>query len=312
MRWDVAHRVASIAAVHAHRDYGVDRGGYVDVFAAIMAAGIDCVAQPLPRLLGMYMAPEDNGPGILVNSGQDEIGIRHSAGHELGHHALGHRSRFEEDPFARWGDGSWPDEEKTAEAFAAWFLMPPPAVRAALRLVGVAAPRNPGDIYQLARWLGTSYAGTVRHLVNLRVIRTQQATAWSRVTPASLRRHAQGPADKPPGHVWVLRPSADGATVHVATCDRLHLLLPTAPGQIEPPVGVTCVRDPEENALPIASGWPGTEPGPSVSTLLQVTGELTRPTVLAARLGDGRQRWQVTLAPVPFRRGRPDAWRCQS
>jgi len=49
VRWDVAHRVASIAAVHAHRDYGIDRSGYVDVFTAIEAAGIDCMAQALPR-----------------------------------------------------------------------------------------------------------------------------------------------------------------------------------------------------------------------------------------------------------------------
>jgi IrrE N-terminal-like domain len=183
------------------------------------------MAQPLPRLLGMYVAPGDGGPAILVNSGQDEIGIRHSAAHELGHHALGHTSRWDEDPFARWGDGTWPDDEKTAEAFAAWFLMPPPAVRTAMRLAGVQAPRSGGDVYQIARWLGTSYAGTVRHLGNVRLARPQQANAWSRILPASLRRTAQGPADSPPGHVWVLRPCANGATARVAAGDRLHLLL---------------------------------------------------------------------------------------
>jgi len=273
----------------------------VDVFAAIKAADIDCMAQPLPRLLGMYVAPQDDGPAILVNSGQDEIGIRHSAGHELGHHALGHTSRWDEDPFAQWGDGTWPDEEKTAEAFAAWFLMPPPAVRNAMRLAGVQAPRDGADVYQIARWLGTSYAGTVRHLVNVRLARAQQANAWSRIPPASLRRAAQGPADDPPGHIWALRSCADGATAHVAAGDRLHLLLPAA-GQVAVPAGVTYLRGPEEHMLP------GTA-NSSFGTLLQVTGELTAPAVISARLGDAVEPWRVTLAPVPFRRGVAEAWR---
>lgn len=279
----------------------MDRSSYVDVFAAARAAGTDCMAQPLPRLLGMYVAPRDGGPAILVNSGQDEIGIRHSAAHELGHHALGHASRCDEEPFARWGDGSWPDEEKTAEAFAAWFLMPPPAVRAAACLAGVRAPREGADVYQIARWLGTSYAGTVRHLVNVRMARPQQANAWSRVQPASLRRAAQGPAGDPPGHVWVLRACADGVTAHVAARDRLHLLLPAA-AQITVPPGVTCLRGAEESL-------PGT-PGSHAGTLLQVTGELAAPAVLTARLGNAGP-WRVTLAPVPFRRGVAEAWRCR-
>lgn len=304
MRWDVAHRVASIAAVHAHRDYGVDRSGYVDVFGAIRAADIDCMAQPLPRLLGMYVAPQDDGPAILVNSGQDEIGIRHSAGHELGHHALGHTSRWDEDPLAWWGDGTWPDEEKTAEAFAAWFLMPPPAIRNAMRLAGVQSPRDGADAYQIARWLGTSYAGTVRHLVNVRLARPQQANAWSRVSPASLRRAAQGSADDPPGHVWALRSCANGATAHVAAGDRLHLLLPAA-AQIVLPAGVACLRGLEGSLLPGTSSS-------SVGPLLQVTGELTAPAVLIVHLDDAVEPWQVTLAPVPVRRGVADAWRSGS
>ena len=301
MRWDVAHRVASIAAVHAHRDYGVDRSGYVDVFTTIEAAGIDCMAQPLPRLLGMYVAPEDGGPAILVNSGQDEIGIRHSAAHELGHDALGHTSRWDEDPFARWGDGTWPDDEKTAEAFAAWFLMPPPAVRTAMRLAGVQAPRSGGDVYQIARWLGTSYAGTVRHLVNVRIARPQQANAWSRIPPASLRRTAQGPADGPPGHVWVLRPCANGATARVAAGDRLHLTAACGgPDQRSP------WRD--VRARPGGSLLPGA-PGPAAGPLLQVTCELITPDVLTACFGDPARPWQVTLAPMPLRRGVAETWR---
>lgn len=300
MRWDVAHRVASIAAVQAHRDYGIDRDVYVDVFGAIRAAGIDCMAQPMPRLLGIYRTPDDLGPAILVNSGQDEIGIRHSAGHELGHHALKHSSHYDQGPFAQWGDGSWPDDEKTAEAFAAWFLMPLPAVRTALRLTGIERPRDGGDVYQIARWLGTSYAGTARHLVSLRLARPQQASAWARTTPASLRRRAQGVANDPPGHVWVLRPSANGAVAHVTAGDRLHLLLSPAVVGIEAPTGVTCIRDAEG---PGSSGDPD-RTGP----LLEITGQLTGPGVIAVDVEGTDDPWRVTLIPAPVRNGHADAW----
>lgn len=306
MRWDVAHRVASIAAVHAHRDYAIDRSGYVDVFAAITAAGIVCMAQPMPRLLGFYVAQEDAGPGILVNSGQDEIGMRHGGGHELGHFVLQHSSCLDEDPFERWGNGTWPDEEKTAEAFAAWFLMPPPAVRAALNVIGIEAPREPADVYQLARWLGTSYAGTVRHLVNMHMLRPEQANTWSKVPPATLRRRAQGPADDPHGHVWIMGPSAHGATAHVAAGDRIHLLLPACSGQIERPAGITYLQRPETHARGKSAARPGVETGP----LLQVTGALTSPTDLIIHPGGGCQPWQVTLALAPLRRGLSEAWRC--
>ncbi|MFD0394650.1 ImmA/IrrE family metallo-endopeptidase [Streptomyces nogalater] len=71
---------------------------------------------------------------MLLNASLNAVTQRHTAAHELGHHRLGHRTAADEemDPALRWGDGSWPEEEKTAEAFAAWFLMPLPAVRAAL------------------------------------------------------------------------------------------------------------------------------------------------------------------------------------
>jgi len=306
VRWDVAHRVASIAAVQAHRDYGIDRDRYVDVFAAMTAAGVVCMGQPMPRLLGYYRAPEDDGPAILVNSGQDEIGIRHGGGHEFGHFVLKHRSCVDEDPFERWGDGTWPDEEKTAEAFAAWFLMPPPAVRAALRVIGLAEPREPTDVYQLARWLGTSYAGTVRHLVNIHLLRPAQAETWSRIAPATLRRRAQGPADEPPGHVWVMRRSAHGSTAHVAAGDRLHLLFPACPSQIELPAGVKYVQRTESRSRGRSAAPVDFEPG----LLLQVTDTLTSPADLLVHPGDGREPWQVTLMPAPLRQGLPEAWHC--
>jgi len=60
--WAVAHKMATMAANHAHDDTGVARDEYVDVFAALQAGGIFCIAKPLQGLAGVYAAPASGGP----------------------------------------------------------------------------------------------------------------------------------------------------------------------------------------------------------------------------------------------------------
>src|SRR6185437_11198940 len=129
---------------------------------------------------------------------------------------------------------------------------------------------------------------------------------WSRIAPATLRRRAQGPADEPPGHVWVMRRSAHGSTAHVAAGDRLHLLFPACPSQIELPAGVKYVQRTESRSRGRSAAPVDFEPG----LLLQVTDTLTSPADLLVHPGDGREPWQVTLMPAPLRQGLPEAWHC--
>lgn len=225
MNWDVAHQVAAITAVQAHRDLGVDRSGYVEVYAALRQAGVLAMARPMPKLFGMYVAPRDNGPAVLLNTRLDVIAQRHTAAHELGHHCQGHGSALDEelDRTVGWGDGSWPDEEKVAEAFGAWFLMPPPAVHGALRRIGVDRPLVPGHAYQVARWLGTSYAGTVNHLYRLRLLTRGRRADWLRVKPSDLKAELAGAAVPGTSHVHVVGAGAHGATVRADAGDLIVL-----------------------------------------------------------------------------------------
>ncbi|WP_199577284.1 ImmA/IrrE family metallo-endopeptidase [Streptomyces sp. CRB46] len=231
MNWALAHRVASIAAVQAHRDLGVDRTRYVQVHRALHAAGVIGMAQPMPRLFGVYFSPADQGPAVMLNASLNAVTQRHTAAHELGHHRLEHRTAADDelDPALRWGNGSWPDEEKTAEAFAAWFLMPLPAVRAALGRICGSRPSSPEHVYRVARELGTSYAGTVRHLVNLRLLDSGRAAQWGRIPPADLRSSLAGGAELPgQAHVHVITEATGGQTVYADAADVLVLDLPGA------------------------------------------------------------------------------------
>ncbi|MFD3352637.1 ImmA/IrrE family metallo-endopeptidase [Streptomyces fradiae] len=225
MNWDVAHKVAAMEAVKAHRDLAIDRNGYVDVYGALLRAGMVGMARPMPRLFGVYAAPRDNGPAVLLNASLDIVAQRHTAAHELGHHRAGHGTSLDEelDRARTWGDGSWPDEEKVAEAFAAWFLMPPPAVQSALAQVGVNRPLVPEHAYRIARILGTSYAGTVNHLHRLRLLSWVQKTEWLRVKPASIKANLAGNTVPGKAHVHLIDTGTHGATVRVDAGDLMVL-----------------------------------------------------------------------------------------
>ena len=102
-----------------------------------------------------------HGPGILINNGLPPAAQRQTAGHELGHHRFQHGTRVDVDLEAPLDRRTvWTDEEKQAEAFASWFLMPRKAVRTALAHLGLERPKEPEDVYQLSLLLGTPYSSS--------------------------------------------------------------------------------------------------------------------------------------------------------
>src|SRR5260370_25986165 len=112
--------------------------------------------RPLPRQFGAYLAEAGSRPGMLINNGLPFAAQRQTAGHELGHHCLRHGTRLDADLDAsHTRPAVWTKEEKTAEAFAAWFLMPRKAVMAALTRLGLERPLEPLDVYRLSLLLGT-------------------------------------------------------------------------------------------------------------------------------------------------------------
>ena len=193
MSWPTAHRVAHVAAVHAHHDLSLAPGQFpVPVETAITAAGLPLQWRPLDQMFGIYLQVDDVA-GILVNERLTRSARRHTAAHELGHHRFRHRlnpgSPCAIDP----GDGPaaayrWTPHERAAEAFADWFLMPLKAVRAALACLGLDRPTSAAQVYQLSLLLGTSYRATVRHLVSLRLATSADHHRWVSASPATLKQ----------------------------------------------------------------------------------------------------------------------------
>jgi Zn-dependent peptidase ImmA (M78 family) len=306
MNWQTANATAMLRAPQVHRDLGIDRTGYVDVFAALLAAGVDCLARPMPKLFGFYFGPDDSGPGVLLNASLDEIGLRHTAAHELGHHVFNHGSRADTDLdiAGLQPQRVWTAVEKQAESFAAWFLMPPPAVDAALRRIGIEQVQQPEQAYEVARWLGTYYAGTVRHLHRLKKIDAKAAASWPRIPPQRLRARLHRPTlEKPTSQLFLVRPSAQCGTLHVAAGDLL--LLPLRARVTHLPDGLVAT-DPD--AWPAeGAGEEAPEPGGRAGPAVQVTERFHRSDALSFVL-PGHDLVSVTVVAPVRRLGASGAW----
>lgn len=195
MTWQVANRIASIAAAQAHGQLGIDSKSLpIQVSDAIAKADVTLMWQRLPALFGVYVKGCGDRPGILVNSKMTRSARRHTAAHELGHHQLGHASSVESgsnigdscNPASR--GSNWSPPERAAEAFASWFLMPRLGVVKLLGELGIKRLASADQAYQLSLHMGTAYASTVRHLGSLRLISHQQSQEWARVPPSAFKK----------------------------------------------------------------------------------------------------------------------------
>lgn len=238
--WAKANGVGMLAAAQAHGDYGIDTATWpIDIYDAIYDAGVVTMWQQLPRQFGAYINDPGSRPGILINNGLPHAAQRQTAGHELGHHWWKHGTR-EDGDLDPPGDRrpSWPPEEKLAESFAAWFLMPRKAAIAALNRLDIGELRSPEDVYLLSLVLGTPYRATVRHLPNIRLASPARAANWIKVPPNVIKNRLDQAADtqvsrKP--DVWVLSRRFDGARFTVHPGDRIVI---NSPGGRSP--SVTC------------------------------------------------------------------------
>jgi len=238
--WAEANGTGMLAAAQAHGDYGIDTATWpVDIYDAIYTAGVVTMWQPMPRQFGAYINDPGSRPGILINNGLPHAAQRQTAGHELGHHWWKHGTR-EDGDLDPPGDRRppWPPEEKHAESFAAWFLMPRKAAVAALSHLGIREIRSPADAYQLSLLLGTPYRATVRHLPNIRLAHQARVAEWIKVPPNVIKDRldqADGPSASRKPDVWVLSPRFDGAQLTVHPGDRILI---SSPDRSRP--SVTC------------------------------------------------------------------------
>lgn len=236
-KWSSAHRVAQIAAQIARRDAGLRHDERVDVIDLIQAAGVDVFGEHGRKLFGTTIFGEDRQPkAIWLNAGSTVNEQRHTAAHEWGHNVLGHTATCQitiGDPNPATDAGTIADldsraartlPETTAEAFAAWLLMPRAALAATLRALRVTGLPAPHQCYALSLVLGTSYRGTARQLGTARLIDPTASAGLMRVAPGRIKDdldHVGAPARDPRVSIWRLSDFGDCTDLVLAHADRI-------------------------------------------------------------------------------------------
>lgn len=242
MRWVDAHREAMVAAADAHEELELDTFERIDVFDALTRMGLKLMFRPLQGCAALYLPAALGGrPGAIVHAGHPLATQRYSAGHEGGHHVFDHGGQIDRDSEPRLTGRELGPLEKLAEAFAAWFLMPPEAAETAMGRLGLEAIATPADAYALSLRLGTSYEAMCVHLPSLRLVKEPVASEWMKVP---LRDVKQELSDEPPpggwrNDVWAVNAGDASAVLVVRAGDRLLLDCPGATVTESPP-GATC------------------------------------------------------------------------
>ena len=194
INYRLAHVEAMKLSVTLLRDLGTDLGQQVDVYAAIQQLGVSLAFLPLKDMSGAYLpAGPETGEiaGIVINSRHPRSRQRYSAGHELGHHIRDSDSAEAivdaDTEFLPRSVTAKNQREATAEAFAAWFLMPRQLVLHLLGALSIVIEPSPEEVYRLSLELGTSYLATVTQLRTLKIIPPTAHDRLAKVPPNTIQ-----------------------------------------------------------------------------------------------------------------------------
>lgn len=256
LSWNRVHLIAARDALEAHRDLHTDLTERIDPFAALAAASVVVLRRPLGRLAGAYIAAnpvEGSAAGVMIHAGHPLSKQRYTAAHELCHHRRDHTTIFDED--TEWlarGEDRLSDRERIAEAFAAWFLMPQPLVASAIARLGITLERlDASQAYALSLELGTSYEATLRHLVDLKLLRAPQRDRLLQVERKAIKEQL-GALDilaDSRKNIWLVTAPQERRLLHPLEGDAVVVVVPETPssGYLWQPAvipdGLRLVRD---------------------------------------------------------------------
>jgi len=188
-------RQALRAAIRERRANGVPEDSPISAidFADRPEAHLEVWLVDEPRLEGMYCA--GSTPRILVSSHRTLGRQALTCAHELGHHAFGHGTRWDQYLYELDHLRSLPPDEYLADLFAHYLLMPRQAVVRSFQERGVdpAAKLDDECVFLVACNLGVSYSALVNQLhFSLGLISAETAKRLLRTTPKAIRNRILG------------------------------------------------------------------------------------------------------------------------
>jgi Zn-dependent peptidase ImmA (M78 family) len=210
-------------ALREHQRAGTNFTEAVDIFGHIRRNEIILLFQPLKAIEGYYLPPQETNDvhGIAVNSNHPVSRQRYTTAHEYCHFLrrdAGTLDLLHELPRSR--EHFRKANERVADAFASWFLMPPQLLDRFAGVLSISLGTiDPIDVYELSLLLRTSYEATCRHLYNLKRINYDWMTNLLATKPKATKLNLgyfEGQRD-----VWKISEAHDGQTLHPCVDDFL-------------------------------------------------------------------------------------------
>ncbi len=226
------------AAIKLHRDLGTrdrrDPSVRIDVYSTIAKLGALLMFKPLDPLLGAFMR-EGSATGVVITSRRPVGQQRFTASHELGHLVLEHEPHADGDEILRRApleslDRGVPLQEREADAFASYFLLPQFALAKLQKQQEWSQDDydNPHTIYQASLRFGASYSATAFAYQREKVISRNQCEKLLSVRPKALKEELVGHFSVPNWSnrdVWRLSEHDEGTLVEAGRDDLFLLKL---------------------------------------------------------------------------------------
>jgi Zn-dependent peptidase ImmA (M78 family) len=203
-----------------------------DIYELIVRQGVDLHFMDVKSLEGFYLS--DGTSGQINVCAYRPAGLqRFTAAHELGHHVFGHGSSF--DPELDYKDRflSIALEERLADLFARFLMMPRPAVYKGFKNIGASLSQlSARDVYRVAAWLGVGYT-TLLHQMrwSLQLLDEAQFESLIAVKPQTIKQELTPCVEKyGRRELWAADKSWDGSRIHAEVGDIVTGLSETSAG----------------------------------------------------------------------------------
>lgn len=193
MNWKTASTVSLNASAKALRKWEIPTNSWIDVFDVPKALGVFLMFRPMGKLGAAVISEPGSRAGIIVNSNHPLSKQRYSVAHELGHIYFNHPTTVDvADIFESAPPNLKTKEEKLAESFASWFLMPPSLMDSYTAERGIKRIDTPAEAYQMALFLGTSYEATINHLQFTKRLSRARAASLLKTQPRQIKKRTLG------------------------------------------------------------------------------------------------------------------------
>lgn len=194
-RTEVARNAVAMA-LRVRQRAGLGLSAPANPFDACASLNVEVRFANIPSMEGMLARRPRLT--IIVSSVRPPGRQAFTCAHELGHLVLDHQSTVDDviDLMTEGEPGYRQDDldEYAADQFAAFFLMPKTAVRAALRDRSIDPERcSASDLFSVASWFGVGFSTLAAHLrFGVEAISQNRYEALRRLRPQAIRREILG------------------------------------------------------------------------------------------------------------------------